>query len=309
MYPEDTVRPQALRPGSRVALVASAGPLAPEAIDRAEERLRALGWLPVTAPHVRHNHFGYLSAPDADRLADLQSALDSEEIDGIWCLRGGYGTMRIMDALDLSPLGERPRPLIGFSDNTVLHLLAARAGVVSFHGPHPAAVELSEFSLNHLLAMVAGDDSVQGTDSFPLPAGAPSPTVLAGGTATGRLVGGNLALLAATIGTRAQMNTEGAILAIEDVGEPLYRIDRMLTQLRCAGVLDGVAGIALGAFSQRPDEGGARLPSLAALFEDRLGDLGVPVVCGLPFGHIPDSWTLPMGARVTLTDAGRLVAE
>lgn len=295
------IRPAALGPGARVALVAPAGPLAPEAVERAEARVRALGWEPVTSLHARDRH-GFLSGTDADRLADLQAALDSAEVDGIWCLRGGYGTMRIMHRLDLRPLRERPRPLIGFSDNTVLHLLATREGVISFHGPHPATERLSTFSLGRLTAAVTGE-----AGELPLPPGAERPERLVGGSVTGRLAGGNLALLAATLGTRARIAAEGSILAIEDVGEPLYRIDRMLTQLRLTGVLEDVAGIAVGAFNRRPDEDDEALPTLADVLGDRLGDLGVPVARGFPFGHIEESWTLPIGARVSLdADAGSL---
>ncbi|MDR0786761.1 MAG: LD-carboxypeptidase [Gemmatimonadota bacterium] len=297
------IRPRALRPGARVALVAPAGPLAPGTVELAEERVRALGWQPVVGASARGRR-GFLSASDADRTRDLQTALDSADIDAIWCLRGGYGTMRIMDRINLLPLRLRPRPLIGFSDNTVLHLLATQAGVISFHGPHPAGAELTAFSTARLLEMVTGGEGPP--PRFPMPEGQRVVT-LVGGRAAGRLIGGNLALLAATVGTRAQMNAEGAVLVIEDVGEPLYRVDRMLTQLRLAGALDGLAGIVVGAFSNRPDEGDPALPSLAELLADRLGDPGVPLAYGFPFGHIPESWTLPIGATVTLdADAGTL---
>lgn len=305
------IRPRGLRPGARVALVAPAGPLAPGAVERAEARVKALGWEPVVSPNARGKH-GFLSAPDADRLSDLQSALDSRDTDAIWCLRGGYGTMRIANALEFAPLRKRPRPLIGFSDNTVLHLLATRAGVISFHGPHLAAEDLSEFSLGCLVEAVTPAPAEGRTNpvprKLPFPAGAPSPRTLSRGSVTGRLAGGNLALLAATLGTRAQLVPEGAVLAIEDIGEPLYRIDRMLTQLRLSGALGGVAGIAVGAFNQRPDEGDKTLPSLDEVVLDRLGDLNVPIVAGLPFGHISESWTLPIGATVTLDADARTLS-
>jgi muramoyltetrapeptide carboxypeptidase len=129
--------------------------------------------------------------------------------------------------------------------------------------------------------------------------------VVRAGSAEGRLIGGNLALLSATLGTPYQVDATGAILAIEDVGEPPYRLDRLLTQLRLAGVLEGVAGVALGSFAEC--EGDAGDPGLLDVFADRLGDLGVPVLAGLPFGHVPHNWTLPFGVRARLdADAGTL---
>jgi muramoyltetrapeptide carboxypeptidase len=299
-----TIRPRAIPPGGLVSLVSPAGPVAEAAIVRAEQRVRMLGWEPSVGRHAQGRH-GYLSATDAERLADLDAALADPHNAAIWCLRGGYGSMRILPDIDLSPLRDRPRPLIGFSDNTVLHLLAHRAGVASFHGPHPAAKELSHFSLECLRRIVT--DSLPG-GTLPLPEGlSPPPVQIVGGVATAPLVGGNLSLLAATVGTTVQLSADGAILFFEDVGEPLYRIDRLLTQLRLSGTLDRVAGVLVGALSDCPDAEADGLPTIVELLSDRLGDLGVPVACGYPFGHVADSWTLPLGIRARLdASAGTL---
>jgi muramoyltetrapeptide carboxypeptidase len=253
-----------------------------------------LEWEPAVARHAR-GRSGYFSATDAERLVDLNAAIADPENDAVWCLRGGYGSMRILPRIDLAPLRERPRPLIGFSDNTVLHLLAIRAGIVSFHGPHPGAKDLSDFSVDCLRRAVS--DPLPGgllpfpDDSFP------PPVAIVGGVATAPLVGGNLSLLAATIGTAVQLSPDGAILFFEEVGEPLYRIDRLLTQLRLSGTLDRVAGIFVGALSECPDAGANGLPTIPELLADRLGDLGIPVAYGFPFGHVPHNWTLPLGVR------------
>ena len=275
--------------------MAAAGPLAPEAVDRAAARVEARGWIPDVGEHARGRH-GFLAAPDQARLGDLNRALRDPEVDAIWLLRGGYGTMRLLESIDWEAIERRPRAVIGFSDNTAIHLALSHRGIVSFHGPHPAAEDFPDFSADLLTRMLRGES----VGALPRDDDAP-PVVLRGGTAEGRLIGGNLAMLAATLGTPYQVDASGAILAIEDVGEPPYRIDRLLTQLRLAGVLRDVGGVALGTFAEC--EGDADHPGLEEVFADRLGDLGVPVVTGLPFGHVPRNWTLPFGVRARL-DAG-----
>jgi muramoyltetrapeptide carboxypeptidase len=297
------IRPRRLRAGDRVHLVAPAGPLPEGAIDRALARVRDLGWMPVLGEYADQRR-GYLAGTDAQRLADLQAAIDSRENDAIWCLRGGYGTMRLLTRLDFGSLRDRPRPLIGFSDNTALHLAAAREGIITFHGPHPAAAEFPAFAAESLLSVV-GSASAAGT--LPLPDAAGPVRPLVGGSVEGHLAGGNLSILAATIGTPFEVDAGGAILFIEEVGEPAYRVDRLLSQLLLAGILEDAAGFVVGAISECPDEGTPDLPEPAEVVLDRLGSLGVPVAYGLPFGHIPLSWTLPVGIRARLdASAGRL---
>jgi len=257
----------------------------------------------VLGTHARARS-GYLAGTDEQRAADLDAALRAADNDAIWCLRGGYGTMRILDRLDWGALAARPRPLIGFSDNTALHLAARRAGVVSFHGPHPAVAELPPFSERCLLRVLT---AAEPAGPLPFPADAERARALVGGVAEGPLVGGNLALLAATAGTPYALRARGCILFLEEVGEAAYRIDRMLSQLRLAGILDGVAGVAVGAFSECPDRGVEGIPAPEEVLLDRLGELGIPVAFGFPFGHVPESWTLPLGVRARLdADAGTL---
>jgi muramoyltetrapeptide carboxypeptidase len=296
----ELIRPPALRPGARVALVAPAGPLAPGAVERAVARVHELGWEPVVGEHAS-GRFGYLSGTDEQRLADLNHAFEAEDNDAIWCLRGGYGTMRILDRIRWDALVRRPRALIGFSDNTSIHLALRRRGVVSFHGPHPAA-EFPAFA-EHGLRRMLTEPTAAGVLAFPASA-APAAETLVGGCIEAPLVGGNLSMIAATLGTPYAIDARGSILFLEEVGEPVYRVDRLLSQLRLAGVLDAVAAIAIGAFSECPDEGRDDLPSTAEVIRDRLGSLDVPVATGFPFGHVPDNWTLPLGIRARL-DADR----
>lgn len=294
------IRPPALRPGARISLVAAAGPLPEGAVDRAVERVLGWGWEPLVAPHARGRR-GYLAGTDDERAADLDAALRSADNDAVWFLRGGYGTMRILDRVHWPALASRPRPVIGFSDNTAVHLALLRQGVVCFHGPHPATATMPDFTARGVHRMLTDPEPL---GPVPFPPGSPGRAeTLVSGVAEGRLVGGNLSLLAATVGTPYAMRARGAILCLEEVGEPAYRVDRLLSQLLLSGVLEGVAGVAVGAFSDSPDLGAEHVPPPAEVLLDRLGSLGVPVAFGFPFGHVDDNWTLPLGVRARLDAA------
>lgn len=284
--------PPRLGQGSRVALVAPAGPVAPERVDAAVERLRALGLDPVPGASASRQT-GYLAGSDAERLADLQTAFDDPTMDAVWALRGGYGTMRLIGHLDLRAMRSRPKPFIGFSDNTAVHLVLRAAGITSFHAPHAAGdwSPLAERCLHRVLWHAEAAGPLETADA---------PIRLRPGTADGPLVGGNLALLAALCGTPAQPDARGCILFVEDIGEAPYRLDRAWAQLRLAGVLDGIAGLAFGQFTECGD-------GSAELVQEFADSCGVPALAGLPIGHEPDNWTLPVGIRARLdADAGTL---
>jgi muramoyltetrapeptide carboxypeptidase len=185
--------------------------------------------------------------------------------------------------------------LIGFSDNTALLLAVLREGVVGFHGPHPGAGELSDLSLALLKELV---EIPEATGQLPMPRDS-TPRGIVAGRAEGRLVGGNLSLMASLLGTPYQPPTAGAIVFLEEIAEPAYRLDRLLTQLLMGGVFDQAAGVAIGAISETPTEPDG-MPTPVEVVRDRLGGLRVPVVYDLPFGHIPRTWTLPLGIRARL---------
>lgn len=232
---------------------------------------------------------GYLAGSDAERLGDLQVALDDRNVDAVWALRGGYGTLRLLDDLDLRRQLEDPIPFIGFSDNTSIHVRHAALGVVSFHGPHPGGdfPPETEEAFRHVLFGLTKPGPLIGRG------GDPDPCTLVSGVAEGRLVGGNLAIIASMCGTRYQLDSRGCVLFLEDVGEPAYRLDRMLLQLRRSGVTDGAVGLALGRFTDQPDA--EEHPGLEVLaeFAERLA---VPTVAHLPFGHVEHNVTIPVGA-------------
>jgi muramoyltetrapeptide carboxypeptidase len=284
--------PPPLGPGARVALVAPAGPLrSSDELAASIAHARALGWEPVAGAHVL-SRFGYFAGTDTERTGDLNSALRDDSIDGVWCVRGGYGAMRLLADVDYDALRRRPKTILGYSDITALHTaIGSRSELVTFHGP-TARGKLTRFSRDSLeRALITRRD----------PAGvATSARVLRGGRAEGRLVGGNLALLAALVGTPYAPDYSGAILVVEDVGEETYRIDRMLLQLAMSGALGRVAGIAFGHFTDTTDASDTVSRPLDDVLREAADIAGVPALAGIPLGHIDDQWTLPLGAMVEL---------
>lgn len=293
--PTALLAPPALDAGARVALVAPAGPLSAEDLARAEANARSFGWEPVVGAHALARA-DYFAGADADRLADLDRALADPTVDGIWCLRGGYGAMRLLDGVDYGALAARPRALVGFSDITALHLAcAARVpGIVTFHGPTARGV-LTPFSRASLARAVGGGGT--GSERGDPCGAAPDARVLRPGHAAGRLAGGNLALLAALVGTPYAPRFDGAIVVLEDVNEAVYRVDRMLRQLLLAGAFAGCRALVFGHCTGCPepcDDDGRR--TLDAVVAEAAAVLGVPAMAGVPVGHIDAQWTLPLGA-------------
>jgi muramoyltetrapeptide carboxypeptidase len=302
------VRPPRLARGQRVALVAPAGPLLDrDDLHRAEALCRALDYVPVLAPHAGGRH-GYLAGTDDDRLADLNQAIADPSIDAIWCIRGGYGVTRILDRVAFQPLRDRPKAIVGYSDITALLLAAVRhAGLVTFHGP-TARAPMPAFSRFHFERVPAGAEPAVRLGRLPEPAGVLVPKenrilTIRPGVAEGPLMGGNLSLLQCLVGTPHWPGLDGAILFLEDVGEDLYRVDRMLAHLRAAGVLAGLAGVAVGRFTQLQRHMSDGALGFDEVLTTYFEPLGVPVAFGFPVGHIDDQWTLPLGVRARL-DAG-----
>lgn len=280
--------------GARVALIAPAGPLSlPGDIDRAIRNCKTMGWEPVVGEHAREKQH-YFAGHDDERLSDLNDALRDDSIDVVWCLRGGYGAMRLLEGVDYSALRATPKVLIGYSDITAFHCaIATRCGLSSIHGP-TARSTLTAFSERSLRAAVRRDGNPCGV--------AESARTFVGGKARGHLVGGNLALLAALHGTPYQPRYEGAILVLEDVNEAPYRIERMLLQLRLSGALQSCAGIAFGAFTNTGERdaslGGSR--TLDAVLREAADIAGVPTLGNIPMGHIDDQWSIPLGQEAEL---------
>ena len=301
----EPLRARALRAGDRVMLVSPSGPASPERVARGAELLRGWGLRVTLAPDVHARH-GYLAGTDAQRLAGLRAALADPEVRGVICTRGGYGAQRIVDQLDLSGVRDDPKVVVGFSDVTALQLALWRAArLATVHGPGAAWLDARtpEASARSLRAAVmSADPVVVAADP-----GAETAGVRVPGRAEGTLLGGNLCLLAATVGTPDFPSLDGAILLLEDVAEPPYKVDRMLTQLRRAGLLHGLAGVAVGQFTGCTDGWPV---SIVDVLTERLGELGVPVLGGLPVGHGTGQLSVPVGVPAALdVAAGTLTAQ
>ncbi len=300
------IRPVRLLPGDVVGIIAPASaPPAPDAFDRSVAVLEALGFKPKLAPNVRRR-CGFLAGSDRERAGDLMKMFSDRRVKAIFCVRGGYGTARLLPLLDYAIIKANPKIFIGYSDITSLHCAFLRkANLLSFHGPmlnsELIKPELPRFTwesfLRTLMVADAPGSICQGYNGKTLKS-------LRGGVASGMLVGGNISLLCAALGTPYEISFKNRILFFEDLDEVPYRFDRMLTQLLNAGRLQGVAGIAIGinarCFDPKAKKSKEYRQTMEDVFRERLLPLKVPVVMGLPFGHVPHNATLPVGGQATL---------
>ncbi len=287
---------QHLRAGDLVGVIAPAGPATPERVALVEPLFARFGLRARLYPscHARHPQHDFLAGDDALRLADLHAAFADRDVRAVFSLRGGWGSSRLLPQIDSALLRAHVKPFIGYSDITALHALLQREGLISFHAPMPASdlvIDGAEDDAAALFALLMQ----------PLPAGHVfAPALLpgawhVGGVASGRLVGGNLSLIASLVGTPWAVDARGAILFIEDVSEALYRVDRLLTQLQHSGMLDAAAGFVLGSFTEDADP--------TAVLHEHLAHLGKPVLTGWPAGHGQPNRALPLGAKVSLDAA------
>ncbi|HXE71501.1 MAG TPA: LD-carboxypeptidase, partial [Candidatus Nitrosotenuis sp.] len=281
------LKPRALRPGDTIALVAPAGPVRdPRAWERLEARLQGRGYRVRRGRHAG-GRLHYLAGTDPERRADLLEALGDPEVAAVFCARGGYGCMRLLPDL---PLPERWPVFLGYSDITALHLFFLARGRLVFHGPLAlpdlGAPRPHGPTLAHLWGMLEGTlKPPLVLPGFCLP-GFPPRRTLRPGRARGPLVGGNLSLMAALMGSGLLPDLRGAILLLEDVDEAPYRLDRCLQQLRLAGILEGLAGLVLGPFTLPQGRLRPRYrEELEGLYQDLGRWLRVPAFAGFPCGH------------------------
>ena len=288
---QSLVKPRALRRGSVVAIAAPGSPVDPETLESGEALLREAGF-EVRRRDDLLSRKGYLAGDDQRRVAELMEWIRDPEVDAIFCARGGYGCDRIVDALDPGAVRSAAKVLVGYSDITVLLLWQLRhAGLIGFHGPMlDRGGDVDPGALAHLIdQLTAGRGQSQPLRGRPLQAG----------RATGALVGGSLTMLVASLGTSWEVETRGGILMLEDIGERPYRIDRMLQQLAAAGKLRDVVGIGIGAFNECADAK-YPAPSVEEVLAEVLIPLDVPIVTGLPFGHVANNYAWPEGGRATI---------
>ncbi len=287
IYPLQTPLP--LKSGDLLRVIAPSGRLREgTALERGIEIWRAQGYRVEVSADVGEG-WGYLAGTDAVRRAQLAAAWDDPECRAILCVRGGYGGMRLLEDWQWSPTA-RPKWLVGFSDVTALLWSLAQHGIVSVHGPLLTTLaDEPDWSIDRLFKLVTGQPlpPLQG-DSW------------VGGVATGKLLPCNLTVATHLLGTPFQPDLTGTILAIEDITEAPYRIDRLLTHWRLTGALSKVAGVAIGRFSQCDAPEGVSSFTVEEVLRDRLTDLQVPIVANLPFGHDGCNAALPVGVEATL---------
>jgi muramoyltetrapeptide carboxypeptidase len=299
--------PPRLRPGDRVRLVSPASRPDPVQVQRGASILSDWGLRVEIAAHAFDSWGHYLAGRDQDRLADLNGAFRDPSVRAVLSTTGGKGSYRIVDRLDFTAISRDPKPFVGFSDLTAVHLARwQQCGVPGFHGPHIAwnddyygavAAERLRAALMDAQALVIRQDPRE-----------PTAAVTTSGVATGILMGGTLGVMSSAVGW-ACPRLEGMILLIEAVDQAIGSIDRSLTQLLRSGALHGVAGVAVGQFIRSADPQSGKW-SMIEVLGDRLSTLGVPVLGGLPIGHGPAPFTVPLGTLAHLdAGAGELTVE
>ncbi len=309
---ERIIKPARLEPGQTIGLVTPASnTLENEDIEMAADIVRSLGFRVKKAGNI-YARTNYLAGSDEGRASDLNAMFADDEVDAIFCVRGGYGTTRILPYLDYELIRANPKVLMGYSDITgLINAIFVKTGLVGFHGPN-ASQNFSDYALGEYRKVLVEPSARPVIGQAPPFEARPGRidkvnrlTRIAGGTARGRLIGGNLTLLTSINGTPYEPDYSDCILFLEDVSEAPYRVDRMLTELWLSGHLDKVSGVAIGKFTDFESDGNQF--SMEEIFRMRFEPLGVPTLRGLMIGHIEDQTTVPVGIEAELNvDAGTL---
>jgi muramoyltetrapeptide carboxypeptidase len=303
-YP--TLKPPRLREGDTVGIISPAGAtFERDRLDLVIDAVNALGFVPQVAPHALAR-YGYLAGTDDERAADVNAMFADPAVKALLPLRGDWGSARLLPYLDYDLIRANPKVLIGFSDISALLLgIYAQTGLVTFHGPHGLTAWRADQVEPLRQILMAGEaiaytNPLLGADQDRLMRDQGRLQTIQAGQAAGPLVGGNLSVISGIVGSPYMPDTRGAILFLEEVGEPLYRVDRMLTQLSLAGVLEGLAGFVFGQCTAcGPGDGYGSL-TLEEILQDHIKPLGIPAYSGAWIGHVEPLWTLPIGIPVTL---------
>jgi muramoyltetrapeptide carboxypeptidase len=288
------LKPEYLKDGDKIGIVSPAGKISSEKIVLAGKTLESWGLNVEIAQHAFGKHFQY-SGKDSERIDDFQQLLDNEEISAILCSRGGYGFIRIIDKLDFTSFIKKPKWIIGFSDVTIIHsFLNNTINTCSIHGAmaKTLAEEPNGNSSIYLKNMLWGEPI-----KFEIPFHCLNKT----GNTTGKLIGGNLAILTSLIGTPYDFKPEGKILFIEDIGEYLYRIDRMMWSLKLSGKLERLSGIIVGQFTDLKDNESPFGKTAYEIIEEHTHDLNIPICYGFPSGHENENYPLKLNSEALLT--------
>lgn len=293
---ETLVKPKKLKKGDTLALTAPAGLVFNKSdFEKMEKNLDELGLNVVFGEFVRER-FGYFAGNDHQRALDLNRFFADPDVDGIMAVRGGWGCARILPYLDADLITRNPKVYCGFSDNTTLHLwLQKHCNLISFHGPNGTS-EWTDLTRKSFESVIMEGEKFNFQSNSDVETVAP-------GKAEGVLMGGNLTILTTSLGTDYQPSLDGALLFVEDIGEPVYKVDRMLTHLKRANMLDDIRGFIFGQCTDCEDEE-RRFFTLKEVIKQHFLSLEIPVVMGVDISHNPDNFTVPMGVP-TLLDADK----
>lgn len=304
------LKPAPLHLGDTIGLVSPASIVGDDKeYDEVVKAIRDLGYKVKEAPHAR-DKFGYFAGADKVRAADLNAMFADPSVDAIMAFRGGWGCNRILAYLDFELIREHPKMLIGYSDITSLLLaIYAKTDMPTFHGP-VATSTWTQFTMTHFRNMVSNAEPLALSDSSDVISGNYQPvTTLRKGKAKGRLLGGNLSVLTSMVGSEYLPDWKDSILFLEDVGEDVYRIDRMLTQLKLSGILDQLSGFIFGQCTNC-DTADEHQFTLRQILQQHIQPLEIPAFAGAIFGHIDDMLTLPVGLTAEIeAESGSIIFQ
>ncbi|WP_025742619.1 S66 peptidase family protein [Aquimarina pacifica] len=283
--------PEFIRKGDKIGIVSTARKIIPKEITEAIELLKTWGLEPVLGATIG-KEYNQFAGSDQERAGDFQSMLDNDEIRAIWCARGGYGTVRIIDKIDFSKFCRNPKWIIGYSDITVLHAHIHNFGVQSLHAAMPIDIHKgTDASRNSLRDVLFGKKLIYEISSK-------KKNRL--GAAKGQLIGGNLSILYSLCGSESSIDTSGKILCIEDLDEYLYHIDRMLQNLKRNGYFENLAGLIVGGMTKMHDNNIPFGKNAKKIILDITKEYRFPVAFNFPMGHIEDNRALVFGAEASL---------
>jgi muramoyltetrapeptide carboxypeptidase len=293
--PQSILKPQRFKVGDTVGLISPGSPVSREDVEVFRKTLLQLGLKVKLGSHVL-DQYGYLAGKDRDRAADINAMFADTSVQALLTMRGGWGCNRLLPLLDYSLIRQNPKILVGFSDITSLLLaIYARSGVVTFHGPVGIST-WNPFSVSYVQRILfqGAMATLQNPSNTPV-------EIISTGRARGRLLGGNLSVIAAMVGSSYLPNWKQTILFVEEIGEDIYRVDRLLTQLKLAGILEQLAGF-IFAQCTKCKEGEGNEPSLTLqqVLSDHIQPLGIPAWYGSAIGHIPNKFTVPIGVEVEI---------
>ncbi len=295
------LKPQKLNKGDTVGLIAPGSYISVNQLNESIKNIEDLGYKVRYSSKILDQH-GYLAGDDSVRIEEIHSLILDDDVKAIVAVRGGYGCARLLPNLDYEIIKNNPKIIIGYSDITsLLYGIYKKTGLVCFHGPVGTST-FNDYSVKHFENILTQTNKQYSMQN--LPEDDKQINVITPGVAKGELVGGNLSIVVSMIGTEYDIDSKGKIIFLEEIGEEPYRVDRMLTQMRQSGKFEDCAGIALGVFRNcdvdLTDPEFENSLTLEQVLNDRLGDLGVPVIYGLSFGHITNKFTLPFGVKAEL---------